>query len=98
MSFIAERTGLAALASISTFRAPPPVKIAARIIERPPWCSKASKVYLLALLDVRRAAFELVQTVVADDELALAGRGMMKGDLGPQLVRNLGFQTANIRI
>jgi hypothetical protein len=36
------------------------------------------------LLDVRQDAFQLVQTVVADDELALARGGVLKGDFGTQ--------------
>src|ERR1700689_5977820 len=57
-----------------------------RIIERPPWCIKAFEGYFVALLDVREDAFQLVQTVVTDDELALARGSVLKGDFGTQLL------------
>ncbi len=43
-------------------------------------------------------AFELIDTVVADDELALAGRRVLEGDLGAQFVGYFGLQALNIGV
>src|SRR5262245_55995631 len=41
---------------------------------------------------------ELVERVIADDELALAGRGVLHGDLRTELLAQIAFQLANVRI
>src|ERR1700691_6211623 len=69
-----------------------------RIIERPPWCIKAFEGYFVALMDVGQDAFQLVQTVVADNKLALPRDGMLKGDFGAQLLGNFGFQAADVGV
>ena len=50
------------------------------------------------LLDVRQDAFQLVQTVVADDELALARGGVLKGDFGTQLLGDFALQAVVVGV
>src|SRR5271163_1722810 len=63
-----------------------------------PSLSAISRSYLVASTDVSQYAFELIDTVVADDEPALAGCRVLEGDLGAQFVGDLSLQALNIGV
>ena len=53
---------------------------------------------IFLLRDVAEDAFELVDVVVGDDQLALAATAVLDRDLGSQLVRQLVFQAPHVRV
>src|SRR5277367_2983824 len=55
-------------------------------------------IFALMLLNVAENPLELVQAVVAHDQLAPARRSVLKRDLGAQLIGQLALQALNIRV